>query len=235
MPTFLSLFRPKLLVLSAAMLLAEDKPTAHQQRPEPRTQQPASRTTTRNLASIPTFSAAKGTKSPSLRKKHKFAQNTDATTSTQPSPLLDTNSETESSQRKTDPKTAAAKENRQPTNLQTADGKNLPRNPTTTRSPASAKTAPQLQDHAVLRQGQSLMNALCASCHSTMLVNNARKTSGDWRKTLSKMENQGMPKLPPALREPLIQYLATALGIPIGNLRPNYSPWADRRNTNPLW
>lgn len=153
---------------------------------------------------------------------------------TQPTARHKKNSETENNQRKTTPKTAAAKENQQPTNPQPADDKNLPRNPPPTHSPTSAKTAPQLQDPAV-RQGQTLVNTLCASCHSTMLVHNARKTSIDWRKTLSKMESQGMPKLPPALREPLIRYLATALGIPVRNLHQNYGPWADRRNTNPLW
>ena len=210
MPAFPSLFRPELLVLGAALFLAEDKPMADPQKPEHHSQQPASRTTTRNWANIPT---------PSI----------------QPNPPRDTkNSKTENNQRKPTPKTAAAKENQQPTNPQPADNKNLPRNPTTTHSPASAKTAPQLQDHAA-RRGQSLVNTLCASCHSTMLVHNARKTSVDWRKTLSKMESQGMPKLPPALREPLIRYLATALGIPVRNLRQNYGPWADRRNTNPLW
>lgn len=228
---FPSLLCPKLLVLSAALLLAEDKPKSNQPRPEPRTPQP----TIRNGEGIPTFSAAKETKFPFLRKRHKLAQNTAATTSTQPSPPLDTkNSETKNNHRKTAPKTAAAKENQQPTNPQSAASKNLPRNPTTTHSPTSAKTAPQAQENAA-GQGQSLVTALCASCHSTMLVYNARKISVDWRKTLSNMENQGMPQLPPALREPLIQYLTTALGIPTDNPRHNYGPWADRRNTNPLW
>lgn len=127
---------------------------------------------------------------PTRQHPPRFGKNTNSPrTPSQPSPPRGTNSETKSSQRKTASKIAAAKENRQPTNPQPADSKNLPRNPTTTHLPASAKTAPQPQDDAI-RRGQSLGNTLCASCYSTMLVNNARKTSGDWRKTLSKMENQ---------------------------------------------
>ena len=219
MPAFPSLLRPKLLLLTAAMLLAEDKLESNQPRPEPRDQQPTIQTITRNWANIPTFPTAGQTESLPLRQKHKLAQNTAATTSTQPSPPRHTeNSETENNQRKTTPKPAEAQENQQPKNPQ----------------PASAKTPPQLQNNPV-RQGQSLVTILCASCHSTMLVYNARKTSVDWRKTLSKMEKQGMPKLPTSLQEPLIQYLTTALGIPINNPRQNYGPWADHRNTNPLW
>lgn len=232
MPARPCLFLPKLLLISATLSLGEDKPESNQPRPEPRTQQSTIQTTTHNWnwANIPTFSTAMGTKSQLLRKRHKLAQNTNATTSTQPCPPHRTkNSETENNQRKTTSKTPETKENQQP-----ADDKNLPRNSTTTHSPASAKTPPQSQNNT-LRQGQSLVTTLCASCHSTMLVYNARKTNVDWRKTLSKMETQGMPKLPLSLQEPLIQYLTTALGIPIDNSRQNYGPWADRRNTNPLW
>lgn len=232
MPVFPSLLRPKFLLFSASLLLAEDKAEAGQQRPEHRNQPPASQTTTRTLANISTFSAADETRSSSLWQRHKLARDAAAI------PAMQSRSQrgksSEKSQREAAPKTAAAEENRQPTNPQPADGENLPFNPTSTPSPASAKTAPQDQDKAV-GQGQSLVNSLCASCHSTMLVNNARKTGGDWRKTLSKMESQGMPKLPPAWRERLVRYLATSLGISDGNLRQNYGPWADRRNANPLW
>lgn len=232
MPAFPSLFRLKLFLLSAALLLAEDKPETDRQRPELRAQRTASRTTTRNLANIPTFSAEAGAISTPLWRRRKLAQNTAAIPAMRPRSQSDTSSK--SSQREESPRTTAAEESRQPTNPQPADGENSPRNPLPTHSPVAAKTAPQAQDKAV-EQRQSLVNALCASCHSTMLVNNARKTGGDWRKTLSKMERQGMPKLPPALRELLVRYLATSLGISDGNLRQNSGPWADRRNANPLW
>lgn len=219
MPAFPSLLRLKHLLLSTAMLIAEDKPESNQPRTEPRAQQPTIQTTTRNWANIPTFPTAGQTESLPLRQEHKLAKNTAANTPSQPSPPCHIkNSKTENDQRKTTPKTAEAKENQQPINPQ----------------PASAKTPPQPQNNSV-RQGQSLVTTLCASCHSTMLVYNARKTSVDWRKTLSKMENQGMPKLPTSLQEPLIQYLTTALGVPIDTPRQNYGPWADRRNTNPFW
>ncbi len=94
-------------------------------------------------------------------------------------------------------------------------------------------TAPTTQNNAL--QGGALVNALCVTCHSTMLIDNARKTSGDWKKTLLKMQKQGMPELPPALLETLVQYLATARGIPTDNNRQNRGPWADWRNANPLW
>lgn len=232
MHAFPSLLRLKFLLFSASLLFAKDKAEASQQRQEHCNQQSANQTTTRTLANIPTFSAADETTSSPLWQRHKLAQNAAAI------PAMQSRSQRSKSskrvQREAAPKTAAAEENRQATNPQPADGENLPFNPTSALSPASAKTAPQDQDKAV-GQGQSLVNSLCASCHSTMLVNNARKTGGDWRKTLSKMESQGMPKLPPAWRERLVRYLATSLGISDGNLRQNYSPWADRRNANPLW
>lgn len=231
MPAFPSLFRSKLLLL-AALLLAEDKPVADRQRLESRDQRPTIRTTTRDLTDLPTFSAVDGTISTALWRRRKLVQNPPASPAMQPGPQRNAGSEI--GQCETAPKTATSEENQQPPNPQPANSENSPRNPPASHSPASAKTAPQDQDDAV-GQGQSLVNVLCASCHSTMLVNNARKTRGDWRKTLSKMEKQGMPKLPPSLREPLIQYLATALGLSNGNLRQNYGPWASLRNVNPLW
>lgn len=233
MPAFPSLFRLKLFLLSASLLLAEDKPETDRQRPELRAQRTASRTTTRNLANIPTFSAEAGAISTPLWPKTQTCPEHSRNPRDAP-PLAARHKFKKSSQREESLRTTAAEESRQPTNPQPADGENSPRNPLPTHSPVAAKTATQAQDKAV-EQGQSLVNALCASCHSTMLVNNARKTGGDWRKTLSKMERQGMPKLPPALRELLVRYLATSLGISDGNLRQNSGPWADRRNANPLW
>ena len=87
MPAFPSLLRLKLLLLNAAMLIAEDKPESNQPRTEPRAQQPTIQTTTRNWANIPTFPTAGQTKSLPLRQKHKLAQNTAATTSTQPTTI----------------------------------------------------------------------------------------------------------------------------------------------------
>lgn len=204
MPAFPSLFRPKLLVLSAALSLGEDKPESNQPRPEPRTQQSTIQTTTHNWANIPTFSVANETTSPRLGKNTNSLRTPSQPPPRNPAHRAAQIQRQKVTQRKTASKTAASKENRQSTNPQPANSENLPRNPTTTHFPASAKTAPQPQDGAVRRE-QSLGNTLCASCHSTMLVNNARKTSGDWRKTTSKMENQGMPKPPPPLREPLIR------------------------------
>ena len=144
MPAFPSLFRLKLFLLSAALLLAEDKPETDWQRPELCAQRTASRTTTRNLANIPTFSAAAGAISP-LWRRRKLAQNTAAIPAMRPRSQRDTSSK-KSSQREESPRTTAAEESRQPTNSQPADGENSPRNPLPTHSPVAAKTAPQAQD-----------------------------------------------------------------------------------------
>ncbi len=75
MPAFPSLLRLKHLLLSTAMLIAEDKPESNQPRTEPRAQQPTIQTTTRNWANIPTFPTAGQTESLPLRQKHKLAKN----------------------------------------------------------------------------------------------------------------------------------------------------------------
>ncbi|MCS1409703.1 MAG: hypothetical protein M2R45_02887 [Verrucomicrobia subdivision 3 bacterium] len=84
-------------------------------------------------------------------------------------------------------------------------------------------------------QGRALVTAMCTSCHSTMVIDTARKTKRSWQKTLDKMEQQGMPKIPASLREPILRYLANAQGLQDRNDQENWRPWADRRNANPLW
>ena len=82
--------------------------------------------------------------------------------------------------------------------------------------------------------GPVLVRSLCISCHSTMVIERARKTPSQWESTLRKMETNGMPPLSPALREPLLRFLSGTRG-PSDTNRGQRGPWADHRNANPLW
>ena len=83
--------------------------------------------------------------------------------------------------------------------------------------------------------GEPLVKVACTACHSLMVIDNAGKDHDAWSKTLTKMEQQGMLPIPSSLRDAVLSYLALNHGPNPTPARENTGPWADRRNTNPLW
>ena len=86
-----------------------------------------------------------------------------------------------------------------------------------------------------LERGRLLMNVLCISCHSKMLIQNAHKTGEQWNSTLTKMEREGLAELPSSWRQSLNRHLETTQGIQDIRRAPILRPWADSRDANPLW
>ena len=92
---------------------------------------------------------------------------------------------------------------------------------------------PPKQPSAV--SGKQFVQVVCTTCHSKMVIDNAQKTRSAWIKTLEKMTDQGMPKLPKTIEASILDYLQSEQGEQSHALRKNRGPWADRRNANPLW
>jgi len=84
-------------------------------------------------------------------------------------------------------------------------------------------------------KGKVLVQTACTACHSLMVIQNANKNSVSWKKTLEKMTQQGMPKLPAAFESSMIEFLTQNHGEKKVEARENKGPWGDRRNANPLW
>lgn len=95
--------------------------------------------------------------------------------------------------------------------------------------PAPRKTQkPQMQ-------GEDIVRTTCVTCHSKRLIDHASKSRLDWEKTLTKMQQQGMPPIPKAFLAPLLDYLVREHGPRKREDRENRGPWGDVRNANPLW
>ena len=90
-------------------------------------------------------------------------------------------------------------------------------------------------DPSSVVQGKPFVQALCTTCHSKMVIDNAHKNRAAWAKTLEKMEGQGLAKLPKAIESSILDYLQMEHGEEKEASRENKGPWADRRNANPLW
>ena len=73
-------------------------------------------------------------------------------------------------------------------------------------------------------EGRELTYALCSGCHSMMLVKQQGLSREGWEDTLDWMiAEQGMPEPEPALREQLLNYLATVFSPE----RPFFDPETD--------
>lgn len=83
--------------------------------------------------------------------------------------------------------------------------------------------------------GEPIVKVACSACHSLMVIDNASKDLDAWSKTLTKMEQQGMPPMPSSFRDSVLSYLTQNHGPTKVPSRENTGPWGDRRNSNPLW
>jgi len=88
---------------------------------------------------------------------------------------------------------------------------------------------------AAAAKGKVLVQTACTACHSLMVIQNANKNRESWKKTLEKMTQQGMPKVPAAFEASMIEFLTQNHGEKTVEARKNRGPWGDSRNANPLW
>ena len=93
----------------------------------------------------------------------------------------------------------------------------------------------KLTNATLIAKGKTYVQVTCNVCHSTMIIEAAHKTEAKWRKTLSKMETQGMAKIPATLEPSILAYLVAEQGPAAKQEKKAPLPWADKSTTNPLW
>lgn len=80
-----------------------------------------------------------------------------------------------------------------------------------------------------------LVVSTCGSCHSPYLITHHHRDRDAWKKTLLKMQNNGMKALPDTFQAKVLDYLVKYQG-PLKEDRPPESPWAQAAfHANPLW
>jgi hypothetical protein len=80
-----------------------------------------------------------------------------------------------------------------------------------------------------------LVFANCGNCHSPYLITHHHRSREDWKKTIIKMESNGMTPPPDMIRKMLLDYLEKHQG-PVKEDRPKESPWGNAAfDANPLW
>lgn len=86
--------------------------------------------------------------------------------------------------------------------------------------------------------GRELVLAHCLPCHSSAIIAATRATRGRWDELITVMQQRhGLWPLPPAVRGPLLDYLAStqAPAGAAGAAGPD-TPWAGpHTRPNPLW
>lgn len=84
----------------------------------------------------------------------------------------------------------------------------------------------------IIAEGWDLVRENCAKCHSTAMVIQNAGSKATWRSRLSWMvDTQGMAKLPTAIEEQILDYLANHYGQKNATRRPGLA--ADLMPPNP--